>query len=375
MPEEADQPTRKNTTSEQSAAGANGAVPDVPYRDIGELLHPEGGRRQSLKGFQDEYMDIVHYIVKCTHDIWERSGYGLIYTHYTQNARVHTSDGMTYGRDKLIENTIQNQAAFPDLRAFADDVIWGGNETGGFYSSHRVMNISRNTGYSIYGPPTGRKSEHYVIADCLVFENKIVEEWIVYDALALVRNLGLDVHKWAKMMAQAEFDAGLTPPPDFGDLEHHPGQEPPPATPEGLTGPDHERLVHRALHDIWNRRMLNEIETYYAPNVTCYASGNRRLYGRGDYAYNIVALLAAFPDAVVRLDHICSVPNGDHGHRVAARWTFQGTHMGPGWYGAPTGKRVRLIGISHCEIEDGQIAREWLMYDEVALLKQLYRPG
>jgi len=38
---------------------------DVLYHDIGELLYPDG-RRQSLRGFQDDYVDIVHYIVKCT---------------------------------------------------------------------------------------------------------------------------------------------------------------------------------------------------------------------------------------------------------------------------------------------------------------------
>jgi len=59
---------------------------------------------------------------------------------------------------------------------------------------------------------------------------------------------------------------------------------------------------------------------------------------------------------------------------VATRWTFQGTHTGPSWYGLPTGKRVRLIGVSHSEIENNRVVREWLLYDEVALLKQLNYP-
>jgi len=344
---------------------------DVPYHDIGELLHPEGGRRQSLRGFQDDYVDIVHYIVKCTHDIWEGGDIGLIYTHYTHNARVHTSDGLTYGRDKIVENTIKTQAAFPNGRAYADDVIWSGDEETGFHSSHRVRGLSRNTGYSGYGPPTGRWVQDYGVAHCVVLENLIVEEWIVHDNLAIVRSLGLDPHEWARKAARQDAEAGSAPLEAFGDVEHHRGQEAPPPEPEQLSGSAPEQLMQRSIHDIWNRRLLGHIDRYYAPTITCYTTGNRILYGRGDYRHNILALLAAFPDAVVRVDHVCSLPNGENGYRVATRWTFHGTHTGPGWYGVPTGKRVRLIGVTHSEIENNRVVREWLLYDEVAILKQL----
>lgn len=363
------------STPKQTKAEATAPPPlEVPYRDIGSLLRPEGGRRQPLRGFQDEYVDIVHYIVKCTHDIWEGGGIGLIYTHYSHNVRVHTADGMAYGRDWMIENTIQRQAAFPNARAYADDVIWSGNETDGFHSSHRVLNIARNTGYSLYGPPTGRWIRRYGVAHCLVLENKIVEEWLVHDHLAIVRGLGLNPHVWAKQLAQAEVDAGFVPAESFGDVEHRRGQEPPAleATEKGDTDP--EALIRRSIHEIWNWRLLNQVDTYYAPNVVCYTTGNRILYGLGDYRYNITALLAAFPDAFVQVDHICSLPNGEKGYRVATRWTLTGTHTGPGWYGPPSGKRVRLIGVTHSEVENDRVVREWLLYDEIALLKQLQEP-
>jgi len=40
------------------------------------------------------------------------------------------------------------------------------------------------------------------------------------------------------------------------------------------------------------------------------------------------------------------------------RWTMQGTHYGPGWYGPPTGKRIRILGISHQIVEIEKINRE-----------------
>ncbi len=346
-------------------------VLDVPYRDVGELLNPKGGRRQPMQGFRDDYVDIVHYIVRCTHDIWEKGDIGLIYSHYSHNARVHSSEGLIYGRDQVVQNTIQNRATFPNLRAFADDVIWSGDETKGFYSSHRVYDIARHTGHSVYGPPTGRWVRHYTIADCLVLENRIVEEWLVYDNLAIIRQLGLDPFTYARGLAQRDIDAGMGLGDTFGDIDHHPGQEPPPLEPDELGDTEPEAFMRRSLHEIWNLRMLGQIERYYVPNVTLYATGHRILYGRADYRYNLTALLAAFPDALLVVDHTASVPNGANGSRVATRWTLLGTHTGPGWYGPPTGKRVRLIGITHSEIENDRVVKEWLMYDEVALLKQL----
>lgn len=345
-------------------------VLDVPYRDIGELRYPEGGRRQPMRGFRDDYVDIVHYIVKCTHDIWEGGDVGLIYSHYSHNARIHTPEGLIYGRDKVVENTLQNRAAFPNLRAFADDVIWSGDEANGFYSSHRVYDIAQHTGHSVYGPPTGRWMRHYTIADCLVLENRIVEEWLVYDNLAIIRGVGLDPHAYAQHLAEKDVGTGLRPRDSFGDVDHHRGQEPPPLEPDELGTLEPETLMRRSLHEIWNWRMLGQIGRYYAPNLVCYTTGNRILYGRGDYRHNLLALLAAFPDALLLVDHVCSVPNGD-GYRVATRWTLLGTHTGPGWYGPPSGKRVRLMGMTHSEVENNRIVREWLLYDEVSILKQL----
>jgi hypothetical protein len=46
--------------------------------------------------------------------------------------------------------------AFRNAKAIDDEVIWDGNDEDGVHSSHRVVNIARNTGHRIYGPPIGR---------------------------------------------------------------------------------------------------------------------------------------------------------------------------------------------------------------------------
>jgi len=361
-------------TEESKAGHRQTPVTDVPHTDINVLMNPGPEKRQKLQGFDDDYVDIVDYIVRSTHKIWEEGGIGRIYNHYAHKAVIHTSDGLTYGRDKVIADSLKTMAAFPDIRLYADDVIWSGNDRDGFHSSHRIYWVGHNTGYSIYGPPTGRRVTRYGIAHCFVKENRVVEEWICRDELALIRQLGFDEHELARKMAAQEVANGIKPSKQFneGELERLRGQLPPEKY-VSKTGRDFdpEVFVRGSIHEIWNWRLLNRIKDYYLPNYFVRTSGNRQLYGRGDLKAYILAWLAAFPDLAVQVDHVCWQPNGPDGYRVATRWTLQGTHRGPGVYGEPTGKRIRIIGITHHEIQNDKFVQEWTLFDEFALLKQL----
>lgn len=349
------------------------------HPDIGDFVAAAGTRRrQPLQGFDEDYVDIVDYIVRCTHKIWEEGAIGLIYSHYAHNAVIHTSDGTSYGREGVVKGTIQRQAAFANVRAYADEVIWSGNDQEGFHTSHRVNNVSRNTGYTIYGPPTGRWVTRRGIAHCLVKENRIVEEWIVHDGLSIVRHLGLDEQETARKFAARDVELGLKPAQSLpqGEVERLRGQLPPEAHEESGDGiVDPESLVRRNIHEVWNWRLLNKIDERYVPNYVAYVPTHQTLYGRGDYKAFVLALLAAFPDAYVLVDHVCWLPHGPNGYRVATRWTIQGTHSGPGIYGEPTSKRIRLMGITHHHLQDGRFSKEWTVFDEFMLLKQLYAPA
>ena len=160
-----------------------------------------------------------------------------------------------------------------------------------------------------------------------------------------------------------------------GELERLRGQLPPdPYPPRDGSDFDPEDFVRRSFHEIWNWRLLNRVNDYYRPNYLARVSTNRQLYGLGDLKAYILGWLAAFSDLVVLVDHVCWLNDGPGRYRIATRWTLQGTHDGPSVYGAPTGKRIRLIGITHHEVQDGRFVREWSVFDEFALLKQLYAP-
>lgn len=74
---------------------------------------------QSLRGFDDCYTDIVDYIVRCTHKIWDERDVGLIYSHYTHNCVLYNALGTLYNREQVVQDTLQRLIAFPERRGMA----------------------------------------------------------------------------------------------------------------------------------------------------------------------------------------------------------------------------------------------------------------
>ena len=346
-------------------------VLQVERRDFTALVPTERPRRQSLRGFDPAYTDIVDYIVRCTHRIWDERDIGLIYSHYTSNAVVHYTTHSVYDRETIVLDTIARLAAFPERRGMATQVIWRGNDVEGFYTSHYVTGAGRHTQDGQYGPPTGRSFNTRTVADCMVLENRIYREWIVTDSMGLLRQLGIDPHPVAEARARELAAAGHLVV-DVGDNRRMLGQYPPEAEADiSLAHSETEAACLRTLHEIWNRRMLGRIREAYAPNTHWHGPRMKELYGRAAVTHQTLALLATLPDLGFTPQHVCSVPCEEGGEKVAVRWTMEGHHLGHGMLGAPTGHRVFVLGMSHFHVVDGLIRDEWTVYDELAMLTQL----
>jgi predicted ester cyclase len=326
----------------------------------------------TMQGF-DAFEDIIHYIEKSTYQIWDQKNIGLIYRYYTPTTIVHTSDGDTFGRDAVIENSIIKMAAFPDIRDFIEDVVWTGNDQDGYRTSMRWTWTGRNSGHSVYGPPTGRRVKVSGIANCVIKGENVVEEWVAYNEISLIRQLGLDV---SDVLRRASEHEGARPLQEsVGEVDRLVGQAPPPELPPRQSaGFDIEDFVRRAYQEIWNRRMFGKIPDYYAPNCLCHGASDRELYGLGDFTQDILATLAMFPDATMHVDDLYWNDDGGGRYRTAVLWTLLGTHTGPGVYGPPTGRRVRVMGITQHRVRNGRFVEEWTEYGEFNLMKQLLLP-
>ena len=74
---------------------------------------PTGRAASRCEGFDDIYTDIVDYIVRCTHKIWDERDIGLIYTHYTHNCVLYGTMGTIYNREDVVRDTIQRLVSLP----------------------------------------------------------------------------------------------------------------------------------------------------------------------------------------------------------------------------------------------------------------------
>lgn len=351
------------------------SVLQVERRDYPELAPTDRPRSQSLDGFDEIYTDIVDYIVRCTHKIWDERDVGLIYTHYTHNCVLYGTMGTIYNREDVVRDTIQRLVSFPERRGMATQVIWNGNDKDGFYTSHLVTGSGRHTQFGHLGQPTGRPFVSRTIADCMILRNKIYREWVVADTAAIISQLGLDLDAFATRFAKAALDKGQTAL-DIGENGRLLGQYPPEAEADvSLANNEIEADTLRWLHEVFNKRMFGKIKDVYAPTVQYHGPMMKELYGVAAVTHQHLGLVGSLPDAAYMPQHICSVPSEEGGTKVAVRWLIEGHHLGYGILQSlgehPTGKRVQVMGMTHYHYKNGKIADEWNVYDELSLLTQV----
>jgi len=162
--------TEKSEQSPPTTQQSDGVLPDgvlqVERHDYQDLAPTDRQRSQSMEGFDPIYTDIVDYIVRCTHKIWDERDVGLIYSHYTHNIVLYSSMGTIYNREDVVRDTIQRLASFPERRGLASSVIWNGDDNRGFYTSHLVTGSGRHSQHGHLGAPTGRAFTTRTVADC-----------------------------------------------------------------------------------------------------------------------------------------------------------------------------------------------------------------
>lgn len=137
-------------------------------------------------------------------------------------------------------------------------------------------------------------------------------------------------------------------------------------------GPDHH-LVDYILgitYEIWEAGGMELIRDYYAEDVEVYS-----LDGVATSAEAVVrnskAMLAAFPDRLLIGEAVIwsREENGDlySSHRILSPMT----NLGDSSFGPATNKRAQMMIIADCLVRDGKIVREWLVRDNLALVRQL----
>ena len=128
----------------------------------------------------------------------------------------------------------------------------------------------------------------------------------------------------------------------------------------------HVAMVKRWFEEVWNQRRADAIpELTHADGVAHTADGAHR--DARDFTEDFHAqFLRAFPDMLVAVEE--AVPAGED---VVVRWLFTGTHTGEGFGLAPTGKRVRVRGVTWVKFRDGRMAEGWDFWNQDGLFLAL----
>lgn len=316
----------------------------------------------AMKGFDPKWKDLPDYILGITREIWEDRGIATLHHYYGRDMIKRGSRGIVVGAQAVIDETNQAIAGAPDLMLLGEDVIWSGDEDAGFLSSHRVLEIFAERDDD--GRPTGRMIRERVIADCYCIADQITDEWLVSDHGAAARQSGLTPREAAAAEIAAEGGPETAVRP-FTRSDDRPG-------PYMGKGDDNE--WGQRYEDLLRRVMAADftaIPAVYDRAVHLELPGGRTAHGVVEADRFWLALRASFPSAELVIEHRIGREDLMMPPRSAVRWSLIGRHEGRGMFGAPTGATVHLRGGSHTEWGPRGIRRDYVLFDEVHVWKQI----
>ena len=329
------------------------------------------GPRQSMRGFEQTYQNIIDYIVRITYRIWEARDVEYIGDTYSDSSRVYDDYGLQLGNKKIISDTHHTTGAFSNIQLIADEVVWAGNDETGFHTSHRTIIRGLNDGDSKYGPATGKNVDVLVIANCVALDNVIFLEHVLYNNCSLIRQLGLDPGREAARLAQS-------PPPGWPrdsvvwhDLRTAASPAQPLCVASPVAGFDVDEFARSNFDCLWNCRDHRVIGNNYAENFTFRGPTDRAFSGAVRYAAFLTTLQSAFSDLCLQVDEVYWMGNDADGYLTSERWSATGAHTGAGLYGPASGCGVQIWGITQHRIKNGRIQNEWMLFNELDLMMQI----
>jgi len=343
------------------------AVTRIRQRDARLQRPADAARSQSLTGFDDQYLDIVDYIVRLTDEIWTDRAVGRIYETYDASCTIYSSYGIVRSVEEVVASTMSSLHSFPDNEDQHLSVAWSGDDQAGFYTSHLGFSQATNLGDTAFGPATGKRAGSRFCADCISRDNRIHTEWLVRDNSALVMQLGLDLHETARIIAAVPTRevAIVSAPTRMHGQAPQQFYDMPNDTPDGW--------ARHHFGQIWNARRLEHMAFHYAADAVAHWPGSREATGPRAIGSLIIALIASLPDATLRIEHVSWSDETD-GVILAVRWLMEGTTKSGGMLGAvPEGRPVFVMGMSHLRFGGGHVVEEWTVFDEVGVLAQAYR--
>ena len=321
-----------------------------------------------MEGFDKKYKDFPDFILKITQQIWEGKDVESIAEFYTDDIPVRSPFGITYGNKPVIEATYSTLKEFPNRQLLGEDVIWNGDDSNGYHSSHRILSKGTHLGDGSYGKPTGKNIYYRVIADCACKKNQVYDEWIVRDQGAMVRQLGYSPKEFAQKIIESE--GGINKAKElFNSKSDKKSDYKPLSVKLNSAGEKYSNILKNIF--------LNEYEFKdYDRSSNIFWPGNKIGHGREDVMNLWNSLKNILSNIKFSIEHIGYLEEPNKNPKASIRWFLEGIHVNESKeYGKETNSNLFIMGINHAEFGDYGINREWVLFDEVAIWKQILMKG
>ncbi|MFO6463553.1 nuclear transport factor 2 family protein [Jannaschia sp. KMU-145] len=321
-----------------------------------------------MTGYMDRWADVPDYIIGITKEIWEDRGIATLHDYYSEDIVVRTPASIVVGNADVIGATMATLAEFPDRTLLGEDVIWSQSSEEGVLSSHRLLSQATHAGDGVYGAATGKRLLYRILADCHVTGIQIDDEWLIRDQGAIARQLGQTPRDYAADLIVREGGPENCVQPLTPDRDR--------AGP--YTGRGNDNPWGAQLAEMLTRIMgadMRVISQTYDRAATLHYPGGVTTHGPAEADRFWMQLRASFPKAEFRIEHVIGREDPMMPPRAAVRWSLWGRHSGWGGFGAPTGAMIYVMGITHAEYGPWGLRREYTLYDETAIWKQIHLGG
>ena len=319
-----------------------------------------------MNGFDSEFNNLKDYILKITYRIWEEGNVECIRNYYAEKISVKTPISVSDTIEEVINTTYETLKIFPDRKLLGEDVIGSEEQHGLFYSSHRILSSATHLGDGFFGSPTGYKISYRVIADCICRGNKVIDEWMVRDQSAIVKQIGIKPQEFGHQLALNLKNLGGAIPKPEGLVKRWEGS----SEEVRLTGLSKD--LAQCYKSIWEDSEFDILKKTHNRACHVHAPEGKFILGRN----KLIEFLRGFTKSFRNGNYVVHnwIINEEEAKntRVALRWSFSAEHNGLADFGKPTGAPIVIMAITHTEIQEGLVVREYHAIDEISLWMQIY---
>jgi hypothetical protein len=131
------------------------------------------------------------------------------------------------------------------------------------------------------------------------------------------------------------------------------------------------------ISDLWDHRNARHVSDAYARSCVLNVPPGLKIESRSKAKNYFTQLLASLTDTRGTLDHHCVSLSDNNELDLAIRWTVRGMHADGGFDCPGGGAELLILGISHWRINKKGIVEDWTLYDQLAIMRQIYaqQPG